>query len=68
MKNQGIISKNLPEDGSERFLVGEGGFGPPKSKTTDLQSAPFGRSGIPPYSFVAKRHGNETLIKNGWSW
>ena len=41
MKNQGIISKNLPEDGSERFLVGEGGFGPPKSKTTDLQSAPF---------------------------
>ena len=31
------------------FLVGEGGFGPPKSVTTDLQSAPFGRSGIPPY-------------------
>ena len=30
------------------FLVGEGGFGPPKSVTTDLQSAPFGRSGIPP--------------------
>ena len=30
------------------FLVGEGGFGPPKSLTTDLQSAPFGRSGIPP--------------------
>ena len=31
------------------FLVGEGGFGPPKSVTTDLQSAPFGRSGIPPF-------------------
>ena len=31
------------------FVVGEGGFGPPKSVTTDLQSAPFGRSGIPPY-------------------
>ena len=30
------------------FLVGEGGFGPPKSVTTDLQSAPFGRSGNPP--------------------
>ncbi len=30
------------------FLVGEGGFEPPKSETTDLQSAPFGRSGIPP--------------------
>ena len=31
------------------FLVGDGGFGPPKSVTTDLQSAPFGRSGNPPY-------------------
>ena len=29
-------------------LVGEGGFEPPKSETTDLQSAPFGHSGIPP--------------------
>ena len=25
-----------------------GGFEPPKSLTTDLQSVPFGRSGIPP--------------------
>ena len=33
-------------------LVGEGGFEPPKSVTTDLQSAPFGHSGIPPYSVV----------------
>ena len=41
-------------------LVGEGGFGPPKSVTTDLQSAPFGRSGIPPYSV---RCG-----KSRWSW
>ncbi len=32
------------------FLVGEGGFEPPKSLTTDLQSAPFGRSGTLPYS------------------
>ena len=30
-------------------LVGEGGFEPPKSLTTDLQSAPFGRSGILPH-------------------
>ena len=30
-------------------LVGAGGFGPPKSKTTDLQSAPFGHSGTLPY-------------------
>ena len=34
--------------------MGEGGFEPPKSVTTDLQSAPFDRSGIPPYSI--------------WSW
>ena len=30
--------------------MGEGGFEPPKSLTTDLQSAPFGHSGILPYS------------------
>ena len=29
--------------------MGEDGFEPSKSLTTDLQSAPFGRSGIPPY-------------------
>ena len=34
---------------STDFLVGEGGFEPPKSVTTDLQSAPFGHSGILPY-------------------
>ena len=31
------------------FVVGDAGFGPAKSSTTDLQSAPFGRSGNPPY-------------------
>ena len=35
---------------SMRSLVGEGGFEPPKSLTADLQSVPFGHSGIPPYS------------------
>ena len=30
-------------------LVEEGGFEPPKSLITDLQSAPFGHSGTPPY-------------------
>ena len=34
------------------FVVGRGGFEPPKSKTSDLQSDPFGRSGICPYSIV----------------
>ena len=36
-------------------LVGEGGFGPPKSLTTDLQSAPFGRSGTLPYSIRRRK-------------
>ena len=36
------------------FLVGEGEFEPPKSLTTDLQSAPFGHSGIPPNSLVCR--------------
>ena len=31
------------------LVVGRGGFGPPKSVTADLQSAPFGRSGTCPY-------------------
>ena len=31
-------------------MVEEGGFEPPKSLTTDLQSARFGHSGTPPYS------------------
>ena len=35
-----------------RVLVGRGGFEPPKSKTSDLQSDPFGRSGICPYKIV----------------
>ena len=34
-------------------MVGAGGFGPPKRNATDLQSAPFGHSGTPPYSIGA---------------
>ncbi len=40
-------------------LVGAGGFGPPKSVTTDLQSAPFGRSGTLPYLICTSKR---------WSW
>ena len=39
-------------NGTAFFLVGAGGFEPPKSSTTDLQSAPFGHSGTLPYSLV----------------
>ena len=46
-------------------LVGEAGFGPAKSVTTDLQSAPFGRSGIPPYYGAGDRiRTNNLLITN----
>ena len=31
------------------LLVEDGGFEPPKAQLTDLQSAPFGHSGNPPY-------------------
>ena len=31
------------------FLVGDGGFEPPKAKPADLQSVPFGHSGNLPY-------------------
>ena len=34
------------------LLVEEGGFEPPKRIATDLQSAPFGHSGTPPYELV----------------
>ena len=45
-----IYMKNKnPSSMRTDFLVGEGGFEPPKSVTTDLQSAPFGHSGILPY-------------------
>ena len=42
------------------FLVGEGGFEPPKALPADLQSVPFGHSGIPPYSFVCGGAGGRT--------
>ena len=42
------IKQKIPNTQSIRNLVGAGGFGPPKSLTTDLQSAPFGRSGTLP--------------------
>ena len=42
-------------------MVGEAGFGPAKSVTTDLQSAPFGRSGIPPYNFAGAGERSRTI-------
>jgi len=48
------------------LVVEEGGFEPPKSLTTDLQSAPFGHSGTPPYLIfgcTTVRFSNRM-----WSW
>ena len=36
------------------YLVGDGGFEPPKELPADLQSAPFGHSGILPYQVFQK--------------
>ena len=56
-------SKN-PRSFERGFLVGEGGFGPPKSLTTDLQSAPFGRSGTLPYGAGERSRTINLLITN----
>ena len=45
-------------------LVGRGGFEPPKSKTSDLQSDPFGRSGICPYYLICCGAGDWTRTHN----
>ena len=45
-------------------LVGRGGFEPPKSKTSDLQSDPFGRSGICPFIKLCCGAGDWTRTHN----
>ena len=42
------------------YLVGEGGFEPPKAVPADLQSVPFGHSGIRPYYNYAPFFKNDT--------
>ncbi len=50
---------------STLILVGEGGFEPPKSLTTDLQSAPFGHSGtLPHYGAGGRTRTPDLLITN----
>ena len=44
------------------LLVGEDGFEPSKSSTTDLQSAPFGHSGTLPYSVLRCRRRQRILL------
>ena len=57
-KTEGFSAARLPPKTKTEYLpilcllVGGGGFEPPKSLTTDLQSAPFGHSGNLPYQLV----------------
>ncbi len=46
-----LIRFNPMRISNEKMVVGEG-FEPSKSVTADLQSAPFGRSGTPPYTWL----------------
>ena len=45
----GLDKKLSNPIGLLNFLVGAGGFGPPKAMPADLQSVPFGHSGTLPY-------------------
>ena len=51
MKISKLLSSSAnshPAACGKAFLVGEGGFEPPKALPADLQSVPFGHSGTPP--------------------
>ncbi len=55
------IKKTIPKN--SLFLVEGDGFEPSKQDATDLQSAPFGHSGTPPYS-VESGAGDGTRTRN----
>ena len=46
------------------LMVDGGGFEPPKSLTTDLQSVPFGRSGTCPYIILSFGAGDWNRTRN----
>ena len=52
-RNGGGYKNTDRPDGQSVFLVGDGGFEPPKALPADLQSVPFGHSGNPPYELGA---------------
>ena len=51
-----------------RMLVEGAGFEPAKALPTDLQSAPFSHSGIPPYKKMAIRKGLEPSTSSVTGW
>ena len=56
-------NKNRPAE-AERFLVGDGGFEPPKALPADLQSVPFGHSGIHPFFAFQQKADDRTRTDN----
>ena len=52
----------IPPHPHTSFLVEDGGFEPPKAQLTDLQSAPFGHSGNPPYYGAGNRTRTYNLL------
>ena len=62
MQVAAVKRKMTIPDGIVIFLVEEGGFEPPKRNATDLQSAPFGHSGTPPFGASCRSRTNNLLI------
>ena len=46
------------------MIMGRGGFEPPKQVAADLQSVPFGHSGIHPYGIVFHKADDRTRTDN----
>ena len=59
LRPSGYEPDELPAAPLRVKMVEGGGFEPPKAVPTDLQSAPFGHSGTPPYNvaMLAVPHG-----------
>ena len=55
LRPPGYEPDELPDCSIPR-RVGEGGFEPPKASPADLQSVPFGHSGIPPLRKTQSRY------------
>ncbi len=62
IKKRKYINEKRLHSQNAVFLVGEGGFEPPKLEATDLQSAPFGHSGTLPNMKPANP------LAGFWSW
>ncbi len=53
--NDGVKVRCLTDLANPQYVVVGEGFEPSKTQSTDLQSAPFGHSGTPPFIFKSTR-------------